>query len=118
VAIRAIIVWADLVVVVKCEHDVRPTDARNISPESLLQRACDPRTDLFSLGFLMCELATERLPFAGSSHAKTESMGGGDRRLIVARFRPRLTFAQLARCVRRRWRVLRLIVPSGACGVS
>jgi serine/threonine-protein kinase len=45
--------------------------ANYIAPERLLKLPADPRSDLFSLGVVMYEMAARRLPFAGESTAET-----------------------------------------------
>jgi serine/threonine-protein kinase len=50
----------------------RPLGTANyMAPERILEMPADPRSDIFSLGVLMYEMATRRRPFTGASPAET-----------------------------------------------
>ena len=48
-------------------HASVPCAERYISPEQLASRAIDGRSDLFSLGVMMFEMLTGKLPFSGDT---------------------------------------------------
>jgi serine/threonine protein kinase len=53
-------------------HDIGSTMEGQLymAPERILEMPFDPRSDIFSLGVLMCEMPTKRRLFAGSSPAE------------------------------------------------
>src|SRR5580704_12335801 len=71
-----------------------------MSPEQLLGRTLDVRTDIFSLGVVLHELATGRRPFEGSSSPELVSSILRDTPLPVTDARPDLP-VDLARVIRR-----------------
>src|SRR5271167_3321440 len=71
-----------------------------MSPEQISGRALDHRTDIFSLGVVLHEMATGRQPFEGTSTAELISAILRDTPAPVTDTRPDLP-ADLARIIRR-----------------
>ena len=71
-----------------------------MSPEQTSGRPLDQRTDIFSIGVLLHEMATGRRPFEGSSSAELVSAILRDTPPSVTELRPNLP-GDLARIVRR-----------------
>jgi TolB-like protein len=71
-----------------------------MSPEQVSGRVLDHRTDIFSLGVMLHEMATGRRPFEGTSSAELVSSILRDHPLLVTDVRPDLPH-DLARIIRR-----------------
>jgi serine/threonine protein kinase/Tfp pilus assembly protein PilF len=71
-----------------------------MSPEQILGRTLDHRTDIFSLGVMLHEMATGRRPFEGNSPGELFSAILRDDPSPVTEFRPDLP-GDLARIIRR-----------------
>jgi eukaryotic-like serine/threonine-protein kinase len=73
---------------------------RYMSPEQIAGRAVDHRSDIFSLGVLLYEMATGRRPFTGTSSAELASAILRDTPPLVTDLRANLP-ADLARIIQR-----------------
>jgi TolB-like protein len=71
-----------------------------MSPEQVAGRTVDPRTDIFSLGVMLYEMACGRRPFKGDSSAELASAILRDTPQPLGEIRPDLP-ADLARAIRR-----------------
>ena len=90
-----------------------------MSPEQARGEKLDARTDIFSFGAVLYEMASGRQPFAGASGAETLTAILRDTPVPSSQFNPQLP-SKLKRSSTRRWRktVTHAIKPLQKCAPS
>jgi serine/threonine protein kinase/Tfp pilus assembly protein PilF len=91
---------SDISTVVKTETGVVLGTLQYMSPEQVLGKEVDHRTDIFSLGVLFYEMATGRLPFTGTSSSETMDRILHGKPDAIARFNYNVP-AELERIIRK-----------------
>src|SRR5262249_47965684 len=91
---------SDMPTVRKTDPGVVMGTVQYMSPEQALGREVDHRTDIFSLGVLMYEMSTGRLPFSGASTSETIDRITHSQPEAIARFNYGVP-AELERIIRK-----------------
>jgi TolB-like protein/Flp pilus assembly protein TadD len=91
---------SDISTLVKTETGVVMGTVQYMSPEQVLGKEVDHRTDIFSLGVVLYEMTTGRLPFAGTSSSDTVDRILHGQPEAIARFNYNVP-AELERIVRK-----------------
>ena len=65
-----------------------------MSPEQLRGKPLDPRTDVYSLGVLTCEMLTGKLPFQGRTQQETMIARLRSDPIPLRQLRPELNFPE------------------------
>jgi serine/threonine protein kinase/Flp pilus assembly protein TadD len=91
---------SDMATVRKTDPGVVMGTVQYMSPEQAMGREVDHRTDVFSIGVLMYEMATGRLPFSGASASETIDRITHSQPEAIARFNYRVP-VELERIIRK-----------------